>query len=165
MIFANWLTELLHKEWFLGLLGGVGATLLGFVCTLVWDVRKMRADAAERARAIRETVSEDLTANKQSIASNLAALQQELSALSRRESIVNALQLMRTGFWEIAKSNTPSKVFGAGNLVQLRDIGSRAEDVNEQVRSRENYRIHNGAMSNFNEIGRASCRERVYVLV
>ena len=47
----SWLSELLTKEWFLGALGGVVATVIGFTLAIIWDMYKIRIEGRERTRA------------------------------------------------------------------------------------------------------------------
>ena len=145
----SWISQLLHKDWFLGFLSGIAATLLGFVSTILWDIWKMKTESARRAKAIVEIISEEIADNRINLASNLEALGQDLDALSEGRSVVKALQPLKTGFWEIAKTNTPSELFTRERLAELRNLGAFAEAINEQIRSRETYRLHNSAMDSF----------------
>lgn len=140
---------LLQKDWFIGFLSGVAATVLGFVLTIVWDLYKMRRDAREREGVMQRAVSEELTENTVALQHDLDLIQNELAVLSEGKSVVQPLMLFKTGFWDVAKINLPATFLGGDRLLKLRNIVSLAEACNEQIRSRENYRIHNGAMSNY----------------
>ncbi len=136
-------------DWFLGFISGVGATLLGFILTIIWDTRKAGNERREREKAITNALNEELITNKKNVEFDLGALQQELAVLAENKCIVQPLSLMKIGFWELVKVNAPTKLLGNDELARLRDLVLLAEQVNDQIRSRENYRIHNGAMSNF----------------
>jgi len=68
--------------------------------------------------------------------------------LPERQFVVQPLHVLKTGFWDVAKINLPKLLLQDARLLKLRNLASLAESCNEQIRSRENYRIHNGAMTN-----------------
>ena len=152
----NWLLSLLEVEWFRGFLSGVAATILGFVLTIIWDMRKTRGESLKRDRVVMSAITEESQSNKRSIEQNLLRLQQELAVLAEDKSIVQPLFMMKTGFWDLAKINLPEKLLVGDRLARLRNLAFLAEQVNSEVRSRENYRIHNSAMTNY------STRMRIY---
>jgi hypothetical protein len=145
----NWLSNVLGAEWVAGFISGVAATILGFLLTILWDIYKMQRESAERDNAIMKAIGEELLSNKKSCERNLAFINAELSVLNERKSIVSPLTIMKTGFWDIAKINFPKILFHGNRLANLRNIASLIEQANEEIRSRENYRIYNGAMSNY----------------
>ena len=147
----DWLLTLLSTEWFLGFLSGVAATILGFVLTMMWDIRKMRRESLERDKIVMNAIKEEVLANKQSIAQNLAWLQHEIAILAEDKTMTQPLVLMKTGFWDLAKVNLPKDLLVGNRLARLRDLGFLTEYVNESIRSRENYRIHNEAMNNYKD--------------
>ncbi len=52
------LAELVRKEWFLGALGGVVATVIGFLLAIMWDVYKMRIESQERTQVTVTAIAE-----------------------------------------------------------------------------------------------------------
>lgn len=152
----NWLLSLLETQWFKGFLSGVVATVLGFVLTIIWDIRKTRDESLERDRVVMNAITEELQSNKRNIEQNLLRLQQELSVLAENRSIVQPLFMMKTGFWDLAKINLRERLLVGDRLTRLRNLAFLAEQVNSEIVSRENYRIHNVAMSNY------STRMRIY---
>ena len=145
----EWARSLLAKDWFLGFLSGVAATILGFVLTIGWDVYKTRRDTNEREGTVLRALSEELRENKSALRSDLDLLRQELAVLAEQKSVVRPLLVFKVGFWDIAKVNLPKALLRGDGLLKLRNVAALADDCNEQIRSRENYRIHNGAMSNY----------------
>ena len=145
------LSELLAKEWFLGFLSGVGATVLGFGLTILWDLWKMRRERLDRDQAVSNAVSEELASNKHAMQNNRTILDQDLKAIPQRMSVIQPLSILKTGFWDVAKINPPARFLESGRMAKVRDLAVAAEQVNEVIRSREDYRIHNGAMSSFHD--------------
>ncbi len=146
----GWLAEL-RKEWFLGALVTVVATVIGFLLAIVWDVYKMRIEGQERTQVAVTVIAEELTANKMLIEYNITLLRKELKVLPEKKSFVQPLSLLKAGFWDVAKVNLGLNALPPGQLVKLRQALSLAEQANEQIRSRETYRLHNSAMSNFHD--------------
>ncbi len=149
------LKALLDKDWVLGFLGGVVATILGFVLTMIWDVYKSRKDLREREASVLRIINEDLADNMGLIRRNLIMLQKELEALEKGTYIIPPPVLLRDGFWDIAKINLPQALLEGSRLLSLRTAASRVDISNEQIRSRESYRAHSTALSNFTEVLKA----------
>ena len=147
----DWLLGLLRTEWFIGFLSGVAATILGFIFTMIWDTRKMRRESRERDKTVINAIKEELLANRKSTAQNLIWLQREIVILSEEKTLTTPLCLMKTGFWDLAKVNLPKSLLVGDKLGRLRDLGFLTEYVNEAIRSRENYRIHNESMTNYTD--------------
>jgi hypothetical protein len=152
----DWAQRLLEKDWFLGFLSGVAATVFGFLLTIGWDVYKIRRDTREKQGTILRALSEELRENKIIVERDVNLLQQELAVLAEQKVVVRPLSVLKVGFWDIAKVNLPKALLTNDRLLKLRDVAALADDCNDQIRSRENYRIHNGAMSNFSQ------RMRIY---
>lgn len=155
-VFLGWLKTLCQKDWFLGFIGGVIATVLGCFLTFAWEVYKSRRDIRDRDEIIMRALNEEIGENNKLVARNMAYIRQELAVLSDNKSVVDPLVPLKTGFWDIVKINLPRALLSGGRLLKLRNIALLAETTNEQIRSRENYRINNGSMSNF------SSRIRLY---
>ncbi len=146
---------LLAKDWFLGFLSGVAATVFGFALTISWDIYKMQHDTRVREETVLRALSEELRENKAVLERDVDVLRQELAVLAERRSVVQPLSVLKIGFWDIAKVNLPKALLAGERLLKLRNVASLADGCNEQIRSRENCRMHNGAMSNFSERMRA----------
>jgi hypothetical protein len=147
----SWLVELLRREWFLGALGGVVATVIGFLLAIMWDLYKMRTEGQERTQVALVAITEELALNKKLIERNVALLRKDLEGLPEKKSVVQPLSLLKTGFWDVAKVSLSRNALRPDKLLRLRNVLALAEQVNEEIRSRETYRLHNGAMSNFHD--------------
>lgn len=145
----DWFSNILRTEWFSGFISGVAATILGFLFTILWDIYKARRETFERDSNVIKAIDEELLSNKKALQQNLEKLEREFIFLGEDKVLVQPLFLLKTGFWDLAKLNLPKKLLRGNRLVRLRNITFLAEQVNEEIRSREGYRIHNGAMSNY----------------
>jgi hypothetical protein len=141
--------DLFSHDLFLGFLSGVVVTILAFLLTIGWEVYKSRRETQEREVNVLRALNEELNENKTISERNIEMLRQELTALKEHKTIVEPLRLLKIGFWDIAKVNLPKSLLKGNQMLKLRDVAAIIDDCNEQIRSRENYRIHNGAMSNF----------------
>ena len=142
---------LFQKDWFLGGIFGVAATLLGFGLTILWDLLKMRNDAKDKERVILHAIGEELAENSSILKDNLNLVEKELSILAYNQSIVQPMRLFRTGFWDVAKFNLIPALLIGERLQKIHKAATLAELCNEQIRSRENYRIHNASMNNYSQ--------------
>src|SRR4029077_14931397 len=66
------------------------------------------------------------------------------------QSLVSPLQTLHTGGWELLRVYIPRQISRDVTLLSKITEAYRAvRRINETIRSREEYRLHNGAMSNF----------------
>jgi hypothetical protein len=146
-----WLADLLGREWFLGVLGGIAATVIGFFLAILWDLYKVRTEGRERRTVAVVTIREQLQLKRKAIERDVNIVGQELQVLGENKSVVQPLSLLRTAFWDVGLMSFAGAAAGPKELVKLREAVFLAEQANEEIRSRESYRIQNGAMSNFAE--------------
>lgn len=141
------------SEWLRGLIAGVVATLIGFAVTVSftvwWDNRKFDRDSSQRDEAVLAAVREELLSNIMLIKEHDSFLQHELSVITDKKTVIQPLTPLKIGSWDVLKINIPKKLKSGDALVKVREASQRTDRVNEIIRSRENYRIQNEAMSNF----------------
>lgn len=136
--------------WLGGFVSGVLATLIGFLLTIAWDIYKYRRDTKRKDDAIISAVNEELIANIFICQSNKNALEQEIIFLKEKKSLVSPIVLLQNGAWDLIKINFPTQIEKDEKLLlKIRSLTQLIQYINENIRSRENYRINNGAMSNY----------------
>ena len=136
-------------EWLIGFMGGVIATTIGSLLMVGWDILKFRRESRWRDETICGAIREELLANLDILRANQRLFEQKLAVLDQRMLVVTPLSLLQTGFWDLAKVNLPQRLIRDGDmLISIRNVSRMTDEVNETIRSRENYRLHNGAMSN-----------------
>jgi hypothetical protein len=138
--------NLYMSEWIKGFISGVFATAFGFGLTMLWDLYQSR----KREKAILFAVSSDIYENIEVLKNNQSILEEELEILNKNKMIVNPLDLLRSGFWDLLKINLPfTHVRNQKLLLKIIEVAQLTNSVNETIRSRENYRIHNQAMTDY----------------
>ncbi len=65
----------------------------------------MRREAQQRSKAIEHVVVEDLLTNKAIVERNKSWLEEEMSILASGFSITQPLVKMRTGFWDLVRTD------------------------------------------------------------
>jgi hypothetical protein len=140
------------RSWFLGLVSGVIGATFGFFLRMWWESWKDKQERVASNSALQNVVTVDLASNSKRIRRNIEFLNHELPMLPQRSVIIAPLALMRTGFWEIIKLQSPSKFVTVEEMAALHNLFDIAEEANEQIRSREAYRNNNAAMSTFPDI-------------
>ena len=130
--------------------GGI-LVLLGFFFAVGWDLWKEARETSDRDEAYIRVITADLSTNHAHIDFALNLLNTELEALGAHKSVVQPLPILNETFWDVIKINPPKDLIKSGKLEKLTKIMGITRIVNEEVRSRENYRLTNGAMSNFFE--------------
>jgi len=139
------------SQWVSGFISGVGATLIGFLCTILWDVYKYRRDIDQRDRAIINYVKHDLEENRNLATENKSMLMNELEIIDQGKELVRPLLLMKTGFWDLLKANLPKKIINNSDLLEnIQGLSLLGGHINEEIRSRQNYKNASSSMSNYN---------------
>lgn len=136
-------------EWLLGFIGGIIATVIGFVLTMLWDISKSSRDIQEKEKQIMLVFKEELKYNLFILSSNLDLIDQELKIIDSKQSIVNPPIMLKTGFWDLLKFHLPKKLAEKDTLKTISDVVQLSEEFNEIIRSRENFRNNNRALSSY----------------
>ena len=137
-------------EWEKGFISGLIATLIGFILTMLWDIYKNQRDRITKDKIIKTLIKDTLSENETYIDSIELVLTHEVAVLSQRQSIVTNITTLKNDFWDFIKFNIPKDLLkNNGLLKNLQDILSLTKSINENIHSRETYRLNNGAMDNF----------------
>ena len=138
------------SQWTSGFISGVAATIVGFIFTMLWDIYKFRRDTNQRDESITKIVLHEMEENKTSSIENIKLIEEELSILDKGKEIIRPLLLMKPGFWDILKGSTPKKLIKNTELIEnIQSISLLAGHINEQIRSRQNYKNVATAMTNY----------------
>ncbi|KKP98928.1 MAG: hypothetical protein US71_C0001G0095 [Parcubacteria group bacterium GW2011_GWD2_38_12] len=141
------LQNLTTTDLLIAFFSGVGATVFGFVLTMLWEWRK----SIKQERAIIDALKQELQTNKETLESNLAYINQELGIIDQGKSLVIPLNLLNGDFSDLLFISIPKKLKKDTNiLMEIRKISRLSKENNETIKSRETYRVNNGAMSNYN---------------
>lgn len=137
-------------EWEIGFISGIGATVIGFVLTMLWDVYKYRRDTTDREKSVMNIVKYEVEENRNASVENAILLEEENSIISGGSVLVHSLLLMKAGYWSILISNTPQKLLKNVELLEkIQGVALLANHINEEIRSRQLYKDTNSAMTNF----------------
>jgi hypothetical protein len=132
---------------------GVGATVFGFVLTMLWEWRK----SIKQEYFVTDALKQELQNNKEILESNLVYINQELEIIDQGKSLVNPLNLLNGEFSNLLFISVPKKFKkNTDILMEIRKISRLSKENNETIKSRETYRVNNGAMSNY------SSRMKIY---
>ena len=145
-------------DWIIPFAIGVGATIVGFALTMVWDFYKFKRDIRSREKALLNVLHYELNENINILDNNKAILEQELQVLTNHKSAVRPLIPLQYGFWDLLKVNLsfPKEIRNLDSSILIMRIAQMAKGINETIQSRQEYRIHSEAMSNF------SSRMKIY---
>ncbi len=125
---------------------------LGFSLAVAWDVIKdYRHDSKEKA-AIITMLKFELGENHAVIEQNLKIIQTNRKAMGNAQQTMIPLSLLKTDAWDSAKLRNNLFVKNTSDLFKLVNLYTAVHIVNEKIVFRENYRISNQAMSNYNEV-------------
>ncbi len=140
-------------SWIIPFASGVGATIVGFALTMIWDFCKFKREIRSREKALLNVIQYELNENINILDNNEAIIKQELQVLSNHKSVVQPLMPFQHGFWDLLKVNLsfPKELRYADSSIKIMRIAQIAKEINETIRSRQEYRIHSEAMTNFSQ--------------
>ena len=137
----------------LAFFSGVGATIIGFFLTMIWEWYKLK----NQENAVFDSLKEELKTNKAILNNNIASIIEELRILDEGKSVVSPLNIINADFTNMLFVCIPKKIRKDTNLLsELRTIAMGAKVNNETLKSRETYRMNNEAMTNY------SSRMKIY---
>ena len=139
----------MSQEFINGILIGVGATAFGFILTMVWDTWKIKQQRKGLQNNLLNLLSDELECNFSVVKRDKSSIEHELNYLKQGQNVINALDVPRADFWEVFKLNYDHKFFSYEQIKLIKDVYSKIHSIIVNIESRENYRISNGAMSNF----------------
>lgn len=137
-------------DWQSGFTSGVTATLIGFLCTILWDVYKYKRDKNDKDNNVISSVIEDISANIEILLNNRSLVQNELDVISKHQTLVVPLQVFRTGFWALIKIERPDAVIRTESVFSdLKAIYDGLDYVDECMKGRQLYRMTNMVLTSF----------------
>lgn len=105
---------------------------------------------SERDIAVSFALKDELETNLRVVSGNLTFLKEELAALDKNQSMVGPLKSLQSGAWDLLKVYIPPKLSQRKQTIQkLEEVAYAVARINEEISSRESYRISNGAMDNY----------------
>jgi len=115
--------------------------IFAFLLATGRDQYRLRRERDLRDRSVVAAIREEVRANRGLLENNQELLLRELKLLVRHERLVNPLDPLGTGFWELVKLDPPLVLQGnADALSEVRRVARLSGQVNEMLRSRELYR-------------------------
>lgn len=85
------------------------------------------------------------------IATHKSLLQEEVKRLDEGQALVSPLIPLRSSLGDLVVFNLPQKLVEELEVLnKIRKVTRLTDQVNETIRSRENYRVNNRAISNYN---------------
>lgn len=124
-----------------GILTGGGVAIFAFTLATARDTLKGRRERQEREQATLAAIREEITANKGIAEDNWKLLEREMEMLADNMRLLNPLDPLGSGFWEIVRVSPPQRVARDERaLASVRNVARLTLQVNEVLRSRENFR-------------------------
>jgi hypothetical protein len=123
--------------------GGIVA-IIAFLLAVAWDTLKYRRDAGRHDRAVLAAILMELAANLPVVEKNQKDITEELDRLAKDQWLLNPLEPLESGFWNLAKLNPPKSISAsASSLGNLQRVARLTFKVNQVIESREAFRVGN----------------------
>ena len=139
-------------EWVFGLIGGIIATLIGFIFSIRWDMYKYKRDTRQKDELIITSIKEELDANSEIQFANNVTINNDINALNEGKIVIPPITQLHDSIWELMRIHLPNKMSSTDMLTKARNAVQLTKQTNEYIQSRENYRINNQGMSNYHAV-------------
>ncbi len=143
--------EKIPSEYYAGFVTGVFATLLGFALTISWDLIIRSRDKTKKDNAVLKILKQEVQNNIDMLRSNQTILSDEIESIKTKSYYVTPLMPLQESMWQIISLNMPKKIINNVEILELLRVSLQdVRNVIEVMNSRENYRISNTSMTNYN---------------
>ena len=128
------------------------STNLGFIFTpiftilfvIIWD----GYNSKKKEKSFYLNLRLEICINLISLKTNSELILQDLKVIHKNQHL-EPLKPLRTEVWDLLKFNTPDNLFKNNLLGLLAVLYFKVTDINENIMSRENFRINNANTSHF----------------
>ena len=128
------------------------STNLGFIFTpiftilfvIIWD----GYNSKKKEKSFYLNLRLEICINLISLKTNSELILQDLKVIHKNQHL-EPLKPLRTEVWDLLKFNTPDNLFKNNLLSLLAVLYFKVTDINENIMSRENFRINNANTSHF----------------
>jgi len=131
----------------------IGATITAFgsAILMIWDYFKIYKESIERETNILNAAEEEMANNFTKANLTLVLINQDLENRKSGKEIVIPLIPFHNEMWALLKINFPKHLSNFIIIKKFGNVSSDIDAINEIIRSRENYRTHNAAMTHYND--------------
>ena len=127
-------------------------TTLGFIFTpiltifflIIWD----GYNSTKKEKSFYLNLGLEICINLISLKTNSVLVLHDLEVINQKQHL-EPLKPLRTEVWDLLKFNTPDNLFENNLLGLLAVLYFKVTDINENIKSRENFRINNVNTSYF----------------
>ena len=123
---------------------------VGFILSQFADYLKHLRDSNALDKRLLSLLILDWRTNQSIIHRNVSLISQDNEAISEARFVVIPLESLEMGFWDLIKYNLPNTLIDGHRLITINEIAVSMNRINEHIKSRENFRINNRALSNAN---------------
>lgn len=116
-----------------------------------WDVVAARRHRRERERGVLLAVADEIDANREVARNNQELVKTELELLRQGKHLVNPLDPLGDGFWDLVRLEPPAALVEGKGLSHARRVARLTAQVNEIIGSRERFRAANQALSGLDQ--------------
>ena len=128
-------------------------TTLGFIFTpiltilfiIIWD----GYNSKKKDKSFYLNLGLEICINLISLRTNSELILHDLKVIAKKQHLVDPFKPLRTEIWDLLKFNTPDSLFENNLLGLLAVLYFKVTDINENIVSRENFRINNPNTSHF----------------
>lgn len=130
---------------------GALTTAFGAILVMIWDYYKMNRESQEKEKKMLLGLIHEITVNQGIVKANLKFLKEERDFLAEKMHIVSPLVPFEDEMWSVIKMNIPKKLLDNQIFYNAVITYSLIRYTNEIIRSREDFRNQNGALSTYND--------------
>lgn len=132
-------------QYLLGLASGIVAASIGAYVTVWLEGRK----EARKDQSVLQAFKEELISNIEMISANSIELESEIEITDNDQHLLTGLTPYYFPTWDLLKTRIPKKLSGEDVLRKLGLLMHFALLINNEIESRENFKINGAALTGF----------------
>ena len=126
-------------------MGFIFTPILTILFIIIWD----GYNSKKKEKSFYLNLGLEIYINLISLKTNSELILHDLKVIAKKQHLVDPLKPLRTEVWDLLKFNTPDNLFKNNLLGLLAVLYFKVTDINENIVSRENFRINNANTSHF----------------
>ncbi len=131
------------------LMGGAGASILGFGCTITWELWRERRQRIKKEKRFRRAILLELQENLSLSTENHAKLEDSLDAIKEQKLSLVTPQYLNTNCWLSILISGETTFVEDEEHYHLSRLYSTIQSFNNELKSRGEFWANNRALSSF----------------
>lgn len=137
-----------YNAFLIGAITAIIGAIIGAIIVAAWDYYKIHKETINKETQILNAFKEEIATNLSIILDNKELVNQDIKILKDKKTILEPLVTLHSAALSLIKLNFPNHLLDFNTISDIIEISIWIDRINENIRSRENFRISNAIASN-----------------